>query len=101
MKNEKKLDIFDILPSEAFSRIDELGYSFLEENGYDTEGAAESEDKRKNIKCSLKEKREELRYFGAFDKDTGAILIWYELYRGKEKISTSKGLRFLPKPTEE
>lgn len=98
---KKVVDIFDLLPPEAFAGIDNLGYSFLKEHGYDVEGAAESEEKRKEIKKALKENGEELRYFGAFDRDTGAILIWYELYKGDLKIASSQGLKFLPKTTEE
>ena len=48
--SKKEVDIFDILPPEAFAAIDELGYNFLKEQGYDTEGAADSEEKRKEIK---------------------------------------------------
>ena len=97
---KKVVDIFDLLPPEAFAGIDNLGYSFLKEHGYDVEGAAESEEKRKEIKKALKENGEELFYFGAFDKDTRAILVWYELYREKERVAISSGLKFLPKPSE-
>ena len=100
MAKKRTIDIFDLLPPEAFVQIDELGYNFLKEHGYDVEGAIESEEKRKEIKKALKANGEELRYSGAFNDETRAILIWYELYRGQEKVATSLGLKFLPKPSE-
>ena len=38
-RKKKEIDIFDILPAEAFAEIDKLGYAFLSEQGYNTEGA--------------------------------------------------------------
>lgn len=42
----KKIDIFDLLPEEANRQVDEIGYGFLKENGYDVEGAVESKEKQ-------------------------------------------------------
>lgn len=97
MANKRTIDIFDLLPPEAFVQIDELGYNFLKEHGYNTEGAIDSGEKRKDLKSELKARDEELRYFGTFDKKTKAILVWFELYKRNEKVSTSQGLKFLPK----
>ena len=96
----REIDVFDLLPAEAFPQIDELGFSFLSERGYDVEGATTSEEKRLELRAALEANGEELRYFGAFDKDTGAILVWYELYRGEERLAVSRGLKFLPKDKE-
>lgn len=97
---KKVIDVFDILPSEAFEQIDQLGYRFLKEQGYDVEGATESEARRKELKKELSSNGEELLYSGAFDKETGAVLVWFELHRNKKKAAISQGLKFLPKPTE-
>ena len=97
---KRELDVFDLLPSEAFRSIDELGFSFLSERGYDTTDAIESEEKRMELKTALEANGEELRYFGAFDNETGAILVWYELYRGEERLAVSRGLKFLPREKE-
>lgn len=92
----KKIDIFDLLPEEANKQVDEIGYGFLKENGYDVEGAIESKEKQAEIKKALAKDGKRLTYFSMIDKDTKAILIWFELYQGKERIATSKGIKFLP-----
>ena len=97
---KRKIDVFDLLPPEAGERIDELGYKFLSNQGYDTEGAVASKEKRNEIKKIMKERGEELRYFGMVDKTTKAILVWFELYRGKERIGVSSGIKFLPRTEE-
>ncbi len=97
---KKEIDIFDLLPEEAIKKVDEIGYNFLSEQGFDTTGAAESNSKRTKIKKELKKQGKELFYKGAVDKETKAILIWFELYKGEEKIATSQGVKFLPKPSE-
>ena len=100
MAKKREITIFDLLPPEAFIQIDELGYNFLAERGYNTEGAMDSNEKRKELKAELKKNGEELRYSGAFDKETKAILVWFEIYKNNEKVATSQGLKFLPKPSE-
>lgn len=97
-KKKKEIDIFDILPAEVFAEIDKLGYTFLSEQGYGTEGAQESDELRTKLKNAIKKRGEELRYFGAVDKDSGAILVWFELYKGSERKAVSQGLKFIPKP---
>lgn len=100
MAKKRKIDIFDLLPEEAMKAIDKLGYDFLASKGYETEGAIESEDKRKEIKKTLQADNKELSYRGAVDKGTGAILIWFELKQG-DSIERSQGIKFIPKPSEE
>ena len=97
MPKEKLITVLDMLPAEAMPSIDELGYGFLAEHGYDTAGATESGKKRRKLKSALRANGEELLYRGAYDKETGAVLVWFELYRGKERISESRGIKFLPK----
>ena len=97
-RKKKEIDIFDILPAEAFAAIDKLGYGFLSEQGYDTNGAQESDEQRTKLKDAIKNRGEELRYFGAVDKDSGAILVWFEIYKGSERKAVSQGLKFIPKP---
>ncbi len=97
---KRELDNFDRLPEEAIKKIDDLGYNFLSEQGFDTKGAAESNSKRAKIKKELKKQGKELFYRSAADKETKAILFWFELCKGKETIATSQGIKFLPKPPE-
>lgn len=99
MAKKRKIDIFDLLPEEAMKAIDQIGYDFIASKGYDTEGATESENKRKAIKKSLQADKKELSYRGAVDKDSGAILIWFELKIG-DSIERSQGIKFLQKPSE-
>lgn len=95
-RKKKEIDIFDILPAEAFAEIDKLGYVFLSEQGYNTEGAQESTELRTKLKNAIKKRGEELRYFGAVDKDSKAILVWFELYKGNERKAVSQSLKFIP-----
>lgn len=97
MAEERIITVFDLLPEEAMESIDKLGYTFLAERGYDTEGAREDEEKRGVLSNALAEAGEELRYRGAFDRETGAILVWFELYRGDERTAVSQGIKFLPR----
>lgn len=94
---KKEIDIFDLLPEEAIKKVDEIGYTFLSEQGFDTKGAAESNSKRAKLKKELKKQGKELFYRSAVDKETKAILIWFELCKGGETIATSQGIKFLPK----
>lgn len=96
----RKIEIFDLLPEEAMKAIDSLGYKFLESRGYDTTRAAESKSQMTKLKKALRVNGEELRYAAAIEKETKAILIWFELYRGKERVATSEGIKFMPKPSE-
>lgn len=93
----RKIEIFDLLPKEAIEQIDKLGYEFLKANGYDTDGAIKSDEKRRALKKSLQKDGKKLVYFSMIDKQTKAILFWFELHKGEEKIATSKGLKFLPR----
>ncbi len=94
--SKKKIDILDMLPSEAIVAVDKLGYDFLSSQGYDVVGAVDSVDKRKKIKEKLKAEGKELTYRGAIDSVTQAILVWYEL-TSKDNVVRSNGIKFLPK----
>ncbi|MEG2541545.1 MAG: hypothetical protein RSB59_07245, partial [Clostridia bacterium] len=96
----RKIDIFDLLPEEAMKAIDKQGYDFLASKGYDTEGAIESEYKRKEIKRTLMAEKKELTYRGVVDKDSGAMLVWFELMSG-DKIERSQGIKFVQKSSDE
>ena len=98
---KKEMDILDILPKEAIEAIDRLGYDFLKAQGYDTEGAADSEEKRKEIKKALAKDGKNLFYRGAVDSETKAILVWYEIEVKGKCVAKSMGIKFLPKPKEE
>lgn len=99
--SKKEVDVLDILPQEAINAIDNLGYEFLKSQGYDTERAAESEAKRKEIKKALTKDGKKLFYRGATDKETGAILVWYELESEGKCVARSQGIKFIPKKKEE
>lgn len=97
---KKEIDIFDLLPEDAIKQIDELGYKFLSEQGFDTRNAIESSSKRTKLKKELKKQGKELLYQSAINKETKAILFWFELREGEKTIATSQGLKFVPKPSE-
>lgn len=92
----QEIDIFDLLPPEAAQAGDELGYEFLAKCGYDVEGARESVAKQEELREVLQEKEEELRYSGAVNDKTGAIMVWFAIYRNGERLAKSRALQFLP-----
>jgi hypothetical protein len=96
----KEIDILDILPAEAIQKVDALGYSFLQERGYDADGAVNDVRKRSKLKKALKRNNEELRYTGAIDSQQGAILVWFELFKNNELLAKSKGIKFIQRVNE-
>lgn len=92
----EEIDIFDLLAPETIQAVDELGYEFLAKCGYDVEGAGESVAKQEELRKALQEKEEELRYSGAVDDKTGAMMVWFEIYRNGERVAKSRALQFLP-----
>lgn len=92
----KEIDVFDLLPPEAIQAVDKLGYEFLAKCGYDVEGARESVAKQEELRKALQEKEEELRYSGSIDDKTGAIMVWFAIYRNGERGDKSRALQFLP-----
>ena len=97
---KKEIDIFDLLPPEANKAIDKLGYSFLNSQGYNVTGATKSYKRRSRLKDALKKRGQELRYRSTIDKEQKSILVWFELYKGEERIAVSQGIKFLPKERE-
>ena len=98
---KREIDILDILPQEAIEEVDKLGYAFLAEQGFDTDGAAESASKRTKLKRELAKQGKNLFYRGAVDPETKAILVWYEIEVKGKCVAKSMGIKFLPKPKEE
>lgn len=92
---KKEIDIFDLLPPEANKAIDELGYSFLNSQGYNVTGATKSYKRRARLKDALKKRGQELRYRSAIDKEQKSILVWFELYRSGKRIAVSQGIKIL------
>lgn len=92
----KKIDIFDLLPQEASDRIDDIGYELLKENGYETDGAKESQQKQRELKKALKKDGRQLIYFSMIERETSNIIFWFELRKGNDVIARSKVLKFLP-----
>lgn len=97
MTKQKETGILDFLPAEATKAIDELGYKFLAEQGYSVEGAIESRPKRMAIRREMKKRKEELYVRSAINKSNGAVLVWYELFREGQRVTSSRGLKILPK----
>ncbi len=96
MAKKRKMDILDVLPPEAIKAVDELGYKFLASRGYDTEGAIESKEKRKELKEALKTNGEVLQYVGGFNKEDKTILVFFEILKDGKRIATSEGIKFIP-----
>lgn len=87
---KRKIDIMDTLPQteEVNHAIDKDAFELLKANGYDNTDV-------KLLKKKLKSNGDSLRYSGAIDKEKGKILIWFNLYHGKELVARSKGCQFV------
>ena len=95
MSKKKKIEIWDLLTEEANKQIDELGYAFLAEHGYDVSEANVSKAKRHDINEALKANGEELRHGVLVDTDTNKILFWFELHRNGEMVARSRAIQFV------
>lgn len=94
---KREVEIFEFLPEEVSKNLDEVGYSFLKSQGYNTAGVTKSYKRRARLKRDMKNRGEELRYYYAVDKETKSIFIWFELYKGEERIAKSQGIKFICK----
>ena len=97
---KKEIDIFDLLPTEACTAVNKLGFDFLQSQGYKVAGVNKSYKCRARLTKAMKKRGEELRYNSAIDKEQKAILVWFELYKGTEVVAKSSGIKFLPNERE-
>ena len=104
MVRKRKIDVFDLLSPEMSQKVDELGYSFLQECGYKVNNATQSASVRSKLKRQLDKDGRVLTYKGLLDNETREILIYFHLVKkGTENsdkpeiLMTSKGLKFVPK----
>lgn len=96
MANKKLVDILDLLPSEAASEVDRLGYRFLQQHGYNVKGKdIPTKAERKEIKEEMRRRNEALKYKGYVDHDNKKLLLWFVLYRDDKKIAQSRGITFI------
>ena len=89
-----EITVFDIVGKEAFSAIDELGYDFLEVCGYDVRKARKYPNEREKLARRMRAAKEEMRYKTAVERESGAILFWYVLYRRGKEVAKSEAIRF-------
>lgn len=93
----RKIDILDLVPEEASQKVDDLAYNFLAEQGYNTLGARDSEKVQKALQAEMRRRGERLEHHGLVNRESKAILIWFELYNGKVRKARSKGLKLMAK----
>lgn len=94
-------DVFDILGAEAAPMIDDLGYEFLESQGYEAKKARRYSDARDKLRKRLKKDRAELRYYTMVDREDGAILFWYAFFKKGRQVAVSKAIKFMRKEEQE
>ena len=104
MKRKKKrpdiMDLVVLAGAAAVRQVDELGFSFLAEHGYDVTGWDSREpDTAKEVQARLaaamEERGETLCYHGAVDDASPRFIFWYTLRRGKQEIAKSRVLQFV------
>ena len=94
-------DVFDVLGAEAAPMIDDLGYEFLESQGYEAKKARRYSDARDKLRKRLKKDRAELRYYTMVDREDGAILFWYAFFKKGRRVAVSKSIKFMRKEERE
>ena len=99
---KKKIDIFDCMTFEMVEAANDLGYKFLNELGYDTEGIEEKPEVMQRVLKELKDNKQTLTYRGVIN-DSGQLIFFYELVKAgtesrkkPEVIKVSQGLKFIP-----
>ena len=90
-------DVFDLLGAEAVPAIDELGYSFLAQQGYEVQKARKYLDERERLRKRLRKDRAELRHYAKIDREDGAILFWYAFFKKGKQVAVSKAIKFMRK----
>ena len=94
-------DVFDLLGAEAAPMIDDLGYDFLESQGYEAKRARKYSDARDKLRKRLRKDRAELRYYTMIDREDGAILFWYAFFKKGRRVAVSKSIKFMRKEERE
>ena len=94
-KKQKLTSIYDMLTEEAIQAIDEQGFAFLAEHGYDTEGALESKKKQRALLRAMEARNEAIALKEKIDYERRRALFWIELHREGQMIARSQGITFV------
>lgn len=94
-KKRKYTSIYDLLTPEAKQAIDEHGYAFLAEHGYNTDGAIKSNKKRAALLEAMEARNEAIAVGEKYDYERRRALFWIELHREGRFVSRSKGITFI------
>lgn len=103
MARKRKIDIFNLLSQEMCNKVDELGYSFLKECGYDTNNALKSSTVRAKLKKQLDKDGRVLTYKGLINEKKEILIYFHLVKKGTETLEkpeillTSKGIKFVSK----
>ena len=98
---KRKKDILDMLPLEAIKKVDDIGYGFLAEHGYDVKGVTDSRKKRRKLKAELRANSQTLRYSVIYGKDNESAVLFFILENAKgEIVARSKSMKFVFKREE-
>lgn len=108
MAHKKKPDIMDLVMlagPEAVKRVDELGWSFLAEHGYDVTGWDSEDDgvakaAHERVADQLSERKEKLYYHGGVDDAPPQFIFWYTLRHGRREVARSTVLQFVLKTND-
>ena len=100
---ERKTDVFDLLTAEVNRKVDQLGYDLLKSRGYDVAKAHKSKKKMRRLKKTLRRRGESLCYQAMVDRDTGSILVWFEIVDRKngERLARSQGIKIVQRTGDE
>ena len=103
LSEPKMITIMDLVKAagaDAVKKVDNLGWRFLADRGYDISGVDGDEEQaaeaRKRVAADLYANGEELCHGGAVDNENGHIAVWFSLWRGEEMIARSQVLQLVP-----
>ena len=94
------MDLVKTAGADAVKTVDDLGWQFLADHGYDIRGFDGDEEQateaHKRVSAALFRNGENLRYGGAVDNDNGHIAVWFSLWRGDDMVARSRVLKLVP-----
>lgn len=96
------MEIFELLTADVNKKIDELGYQLLRTCGYDVAKVHKSKKKMRRLKKAMKRRGESLEYRTMVHRETGDLLIWFELVDRKSGniYAKSQGLKLIQRKGE-
>lgn len=85
--------VMSFLSEEAQAAVNEQGFNLLRDNGFNVDGAENSEKARERLVAEMKKRRASLRYFAVPIETDRSNVIYFELVVNGRVRAKSKGVK--------